>query len=269
VIDEDDLGRTEQPLRDRWIERAIESVPGATAAAVDRMVLGCHRLVVTSVFGEHVQAASDATSADWIASLLHPFGSDVGAIVPPGFDTYLRVSDAAPGDGAVWGMSPGVLAAVASTAGAHTSTPDKAWFAICDGHSWLSTRTVCSRNGTSWNPVAAWRWRRTIRDQQGRDDRHRQELAGELGQIPQLHLPHRSYYLLTGAVSAAARILEPWSLQRSQAPDMWWPDDRAWFVATDTDLSWLYVGGPKDLINDLSAALPDRATAVAITDPIA
>jgi hypothetical protein len=118
-------------------------------------------------------------------------------------------------------------------------------------------------------PGRRLRWRRTIREQQRRDDRHRQGPANELGQIPQLHLPHRSYYPLTGAVSATARILEPRSLQRSQAPDLWWPDDRAWFVATDTDLSWLYVGGPKDCINNVAAALPDRAARVAITDPVA
>jgi len=233
------------------------------------MVLGCHRLVVASVFGGQVEAAADASSADWIASVLHPFGSDVGAIVPPGFDTYLRVSNAAPGDGEVWGTPPGVLATVASTAGAHTSTPDKAWFAIWEGHGWLSTNTLYAKGEGMLNPIDLRRWRRAIRARQRRDDRHRRELARELGQIPRLHLPQRSYYLLTGAVSAAAGILEPWSLQRGQAPDLWWPDDRAWFVATDTDLSWLYVGGTGDLTDDLSAKLPDRATTVAITDPIA
>jgi len=49
-----------------------------------------------------------------------------------------------------------------------------------------------------------------------------------------------------------------------QPPDLWWPEDRAWFVATDTDLSWLYVGGTTDLTNEL----PERTTPVGSTDPI-
>ena len=29
-----------------------------------------------------------------------------------------------------------------------------------------------------------------------------------------------------------------------QSPNIWWPDDRAWCVATEIDLQSTYVGGP-------------------------
>ncbi len=30
--------------------------------------------------------------------------------------------------------------------------------------------------------------------------------------------------------------------QDDHAPNLWWPDDRAWCVATEIDLAWTYVG---------------------------
>jgi hypothetical protein len=35
--------------------------------------------------------------------------------------------------------------------------------------------------------------------------------------------------------------------------NLWWPDDRAWCVATEIDLAWTYVGGPAALIGDVLA----------------
>jgi hypothetical protein len=31
------------------------------------------------------------------------------------------------------------------------------------------------------------------------------------------------------------------------SPNLWWPDDRAWVVATEVDFAWTYVGGTRDL----------------------
>ncbi len=36
-----------------------------------------------------------------------------------------------------------------------------------------------------------------------------------------------------------------------QTPNLWWPEDRAWFVATEIDLAWTYVGGREALIEQL------------------
>ena len=52
-----------------------------------------------------------------------------------------------------------------------------------------------------------------------------------------------------------------------QSANLWWPDDRAWFVATDVDLMTTYVGGSAACIADLLAAdgleaPPSRWTAV-------
>jgi hypothetical protein len=36
-----------------------------------------------------------------------------------------------------------------------------------------------------------------------------------------------------------------------QSPNMWWPEDRSWFVATEVDLASTYVGGGERLIDAL------------------
>ncbi|MBF6301547.1 hypothetical protein IU459_29005 [Nocardia amamiensis] len=38
-----------------------------------------------------------------------------------------------------------------------------------------------------------------------------------------------------------------------QSPNIFWPDDRAWCVATDIDLDWTYVGGSEELVRSIVA----------------
>ena len=42
--------------------------------------------------------------------------------------------------------------------------------------------------------------------------------------------------------------------QDDHSPNLWWPDDRAWCVATEIDLAWTYVGGSGALISDVLAS---------------
>lgn len=39
-----------------------------------------------------------------------------------------------------------------------------------------------------------------------------------------------------------------------QSANLWWPEDRAWCVATEIDFSWTYVGGSGVCIQALIAA---------------
>ena len=82
-----------------------------------------------------------------------------------------------------------------------------------------------------------------------------------LQQIPRFELPQRGYYLVCGPLQAAPSISEPGD-RRLQVPDLWWPDDRRWFVATDTDLDWTYVGGSALFIAELIEALPGRSEVI-------
>ena len=39
----------------------------------------------------------------------------------------------------------------------------------------------------------------------------------------------------------------------SLSPEFWWPEDRAWCINTDYDLEFTIIGGPTNLLADLSA----------------
>ena len=59
--------------------------------------------------------------------------------------------------------------------------------------------------------------------------------------------PIREYVLFRGPVNAVDQF---WFMDGLvyQSPTMWWPDDRAWFVHTEVDLSSTFVGGTTDCI---------------------
>jgi len=55
---------------------------------------------------------------------------------------------------------------------------------------------------------------------------------------PRLMLTHRAYFLFLGPIDAVTS-LSFGTFQ--QTPNLWWPEDRAWCVATDIDLSETYL----------------------------
>jgi hypothetical protein len=59
--------------------------------------------------------------------------------------------------------------------------------------------------------------------------------------------------LLVGApISATLGAFEGFG---ARGASLWWPDDRAWFVATEIDFRWTYIGGSTSCIE---AVLTDR-----------
>ena len=67
-----------------------------------------------------------------------------------------------------------------------------------------------------------------------------------LRQGPRVHLPNRDYVMCTGPVASVLGALSSAPTERS--PNLWWPEDRAWCVASEIDLPWTYVGGPSEMI---------------------
>lgn len=53
----------------------------------------------------------------------------------------------------------------------------------------------------------------------------------------------REYYLYSGALPDVGTL--------GPGPGIWWPDDRAWFVASDVDLDSTYIGGSVALASRL------------------
>ncbi|MDQ6855877.1 MAG: hypothetical protein M3Z57_02230 [Candidatus Dormibacteraeota bacterium] len=55
---------------------------------------------------------------------------------------------------------------------------------------------------------------------------------------PTFATPNRKYHLLAGPVASAADVGHP---ALGQSPNLWWPDDHAWCVATEIDFNTTYI----------------------------
>ncbi len=77
---------------------------------------------------------------------------------------------------------------------------------------------------------------------------------------PAFELPARNYLLVDGPIEAVLEsLMDPPAIvvekglprPHYQSPSLWWPDDRAWCVASEIDLQSTYVGGSRRCIEAL------------------
>lgn len=111
---------------------------------------------------------------------------------------------------------------------AHTPDPGRCWFCVWDGYGWLHTRPPAVADGTPDAPAVV----------------HGQEPPGA-----RVQLPGRDYLLHTGAVREALALVDT----EQQTPNLWWPQDRSWCVATEIDDDYTYVAGSAALIGEVLA----------------
>ena len=75
---------------------------------------------------------------------------------------------------------------------------------------------------------------------------------------PRVRIPARDYLLFRGPLNMAgdwdSAHLVPGTPRRLNSPNLIWPADHAWFVATEIDLPWTGIGGSTALIEDLFSA---------------
>jgi len=214
------------------------------------------------IFGDHFQAAATVAPANWIEGACEGASSSVGALVPNKYPLFLRVH--APEPGADWWSAyRRLFETTASIGERHTSSPDKAWFAVWEGHGFADRMTQIV-----WQEPLDDATRSSLEQERSRlrDEAKRSNAAirAALSQIPRFDLPDRAYYLLAGAVGAATQLSEPGPMAKWRNPDLFWPDDRRWFVATDVDFWSLYVGGDHEFISELARSVSTKSEIVTL-----
>ena len=248
-------------------------------------------MMAGSMFHADLVLAQDLTAAEWIVERIHGFAVDVGSVIPEGFPAYARLFHPAARSADV-GEVPVSWSEVAATRGRtvhpemqwaniagaelhgpspdpelwergprvaylpkpyaqrleellepYTSTAGRVWFAVWDGWGGLTSNLQAS-SFSGWDGRRRSLFRRSapwFRIQKARSRRS----------PPAFHLPERDYYLFSGpldAISTSFDVAPLWI-----PAQLWWPDDRAWCVATEIDLSWTYLGGSEECVKAVLA----------------
>ncbi len=85
----------------------------------------------------------------------------------------------------------------------------------------------------------------------GSDKPTRQVFSREDLNRPRLHLPGRNYIILVGPLTAAPHIgfwhTSEWFTPKS--PNLFWPADQAWCVASEIDFDSTLLGGTTELVD--------------------
>ena len=237
---------------------------------------------------QQLPVSDQVQAADWIRERLHPFAQDVGSVVPSGFAAYARIFHPASGEGhpalevrwsevaALSGktvhpemqfhaiappdldpdppregsLSQAQAKALLALLTRHTATPESCWLCLWEGYGYLhpgATATLVAARP----PLA--RVRVGLKRLQLRWAAPRP--PGKHG--PRVRLPNRAYLLFHAPIAKA--------LGWEDGPNLWWPDDHAWCVASEIDLPYTYVGGSQALIEAIVSdraieALPARPT---------
>ncbi len=203
------------------------------------------------VFGDGVCAAESTAPAAWIEGELDGRPETVGALVPSRYASVVRLHAPPPTPDDWWSLYRELFGLVASVGARHTSTPGRAWFAIWEGHGFAGGTTKIA-----WRDPPADDEERRAREAlraQVRDESERRIAAtsAALDRIPRFELPDRTYYIVEGPLSAVGTLRYP-DVDDWRNPDLFWPDDRRWFAATDVDFWSLYVGGDPAFVDDLA-----------------
>jgi hypothetical protein len=87
---------------------------------------------------------------------------------------------------------------------------------------------------------------------------------------PRITIPNRTFLLFRGPLNDVgqwgAADLFPGHPRQLNSPNLMWPADRSWFVATEIDLPWTGIAGSPELMSDL---LGDPALDTESTQPTA
>lgn len=246
-----------------------------------------------------LRRSSEIGQADWIRDRLAGWGR-VDSIVPGGFPAYIRVLHPAEGpeerpvrwaelaeragvamhasigfadiaaaldpegrdvdEPETGNLHPAPLAALCEVLARHTATPHTCWFGVWDGNHWLHPAVITTvftedtgETGRpvppAFDPTLSW--------------------PDPSPPLPLVELPGREYRLLTGPLDAALDVGRYYGdVFDPHSPNLIWPDDHAWCVATGVDLHSTYIAASHAAAADLLADSRLEALAVRQDDPV-
>jgi hypothetical protein len=180
----------------------------------------------------------------------------------------------APRIGTLDATTLGAVVEALGTSGAQTEVVAALW----EGFGWV--------DGGGVSVLVAWTDKASAEDraasQAMRDATDLAPFPPEVLASQRLALPDRSYLLFRGALADVVTVLEPdgpWSTPGigswGQSPNLLWPTDRTWCLATEIDLDSTVIGGSAQVIDAVLAhpaleafRLPEDASLTADADTV-
>ncbi len=204
-----------------------------------------------------VHFSTRVTQADWLKPRLRPFASAVAAVVPDGFAAYVRIVHRERGfEG---NLPADQLRILCATLGQHTATPSACFFCLWDGYGWLHGSPAVERLAQVPIEHSASRPPRPIPP----------SLSAQQRRGTRIRLPNRDYLLFTGALDAAPNLgFTVDGRVYGQSPNLFWPSDHAWCVASEIDLTYTLVAGSQSLAAALAADPRLQAARVSPNDTL-
>jgi uncharacterized protein (UPF0303 family) len=201
------------------------ALPGTTAendSWIERKVNVVNRFAASSYLVGRRLAASGTALVQWHALV--------------GASDYLNMSDSTwpGGDPERGNLEPSVLGALCAVLAEHTATPQACLLGLWYGYGFIDGGWT-----TVAYPVGSGRAGGAIRNPPA-FSRDR----------PTLVLPAREYFLFRGPIAAALEMSSRWD----QSPNLFWPGDRAWFMAGEIGFDSTVIGGSSELAQALLAA---------------
>ena len=196
----------------------------------------------------------------------------MGGLLPSGFETYVKIANAIDGasERELGEMPHELLVSLCEVLTDHTTTPERCWLCLWDGWGWISgspsVAILRASSTAASDPVEV-----------------PPAFPPKILNGARVCLPGREYILFEGPLDAAGDMgwrsgellsaaypdlgFDPAEFE-PQSPSLFWPDDRAWCVATEIDLDWTCVGGSKRLGEELLGDPRFQVGSVALDDPV-
>ena len=208
----------------RWVEDGFSTDFAYVGALVPGGFEGYAR-VLHPALDETDQPVKWATVAEWSGRVHHPLMSFEGISSPlAGHGAGVRPWRKEPNHGSMEEETATELAAFLSQ---FTATPDRCYFGVWEGFGQYSGGAALLTSDGSGRPLPGPRAIRKAQRIRGCD---------------------RNYLLYAGKLQDITAFYTNFL---SEPPNIWWPTDRAWFVATDIDLDSTYIGAGQECIDTL------------------
>ena len=218
--------------------------------------------------GGRFEHSADVSAGGWIAPRLGGGFGAVGRVCPRGFEAYARVFHPVGDDGMRW-------CEVAATMG-RTAHPLMQWARISGLFygtrmfgDWQGDQPVSGALGSTRlaalaaaiggdAPVTLGVWT-------GYGD-----LAHSVRSSATLDLPGREYALYRGRLEALRDSrwsrAGDWPTSATDTPNLAWPDDHSWFIASEIDFDSTVVGGTRELVDRVLASDLETAEVTETSD---